>query len=520
MRRRPEKTGTRPASARAAARGAALLAAAVAAACAGPAQEPAAEAEHTHAGGGVVTLWTDSLELFMEYPPHVAGRPSDPWAVHLTWLEGWRPVREGRLALRFRGPGGASEEVVADVPARPGIFTPTATLSPAGTWRLDMVLAVGEREYPIPVGQLEVFESEDALPHEEEGAATAGVIVFLKERQWEIPFRVVEAREREIPSSIRAAGEIVPRSDGLARISAPVGGLVLARGPAVAPGDPVRAGQTLALLAPTSADDSYAALRARVARLEREVARAERLVAAEAVAERRLVEARHDLGVARAALATVAGPEAASPGADPADEAAYRYRLRSPIDGVIAERHIAPGERVAAGAPAFTIVDPRTVWVRLHVAATAAVRASAASGASFTAEGGARVYRAERVVSVGSVIDPESRTLPVLLSLPNPDRTLKLGMLVEGRLLLGEPTRGLAIPGAAVQDEDGLAVAYVEVGGESFERRVLELGPTDGEWTIVRAGIGPGDRVVATGAYQVRLASLGEAAPTDHGHPH
>lgn len=520
MTRRRTRAGEQIARLRSAARGAALLAATAAAACAGGTPDPVTEQEHTHAGGGVVTLWTDSLELFMEYPPHVAGQASDPWAIHLTWLESWRPVREGRLALRFRGPGGATEDVVADAPARPGIFTPTATLPSTGTWRLDMILSAGGRAYPVPVGQLEVFASEDALPHEEEEPVPAGAIVFLKERQWEIPFRVVETREREIPASVRAAGEIVPPSDALARVSAPVEGLVVADGPALAPGDPVRSGQTLAFLAPTSADDSYAALRGRVERLEREVARAERLVAAEAIAERRLVEARHALEVARAALEAVGGPEAVSVATDGADEGAYRYRLRSPIDGVVAERHLAPGERLAAGAPAFTIVDPRTVWVRLHVPATAAARASAASGASFTAERGSRVHRAERVVSVGSVIDPETRTLPVLLSLPNPEQALKLGMMVEGRLFLGEPTRGLAIPAAAVQDEDGLDVAYVEVGGESFERRVLELGPTDGEWTIVRSGIGPGERVVATGAYQVRLASLGEDAPTDHGHPH
>jgi multidrug efflux pump subunit AcrA (membrane-fusion protein) len=147
---------------------------------------------------------------------------------------------------------------------------------------------------------------------------------------------------------------------------------------------------------------------------------------------------------------------------------------------------------------------------------------SAASGATFTVEGGTRVHRAGEVVSVGEVIDPETRTLPVLLAVPNPEGRLKLGMLAEARLLLGSPVRGVAIPAEAVQDAEGLKVAYVQRGGETFERRVLALGPGDGEWTIVLSGVEAGEKVVTSGAYQVRLASLsgGEAPAVGHGHPH
>ena len=93
-------------------------------------------------------------------------------------------------------------------------------------------------------------------------------------------------------------------------------------------------------------------------------------------------------------------------------------------------------------------------------------------------------------------------------------------MLAEGRLLIGAPLPGVSIPATAIQEEDGLSVAYVKVGGEAFLRRVLTLGPSDGEWTIVRSGIGAGEQVVTVGAYQVKLASLGDAEISDHGHPH
>jgi RND family efflux transporter MFP subunit len=486
-------------------------------ACRPPAPDAAAEADHTHAGGGVVTLWTDSLELFVEYPPHVRGAPSDPWAIHLTWLADWSPVSEGSLTLVFRGPGGAHEEIEIDAPARPGVFSPTPALTATGTWRVDMVLAARGREFAIPVGQLQVFESEDVLPHEEDEAAPPDLIPFLKEQQWAMPFEVAVAGQREISVSIRATGEVVVPPTALAQISAPVSGLVLARGPAPGPGDPVRAGQTLALLAPTSVDDSYARLRADVERLERELARAERLFAVEAIAEKRVEETRHALEIAQAALASVGG---AAGGGETGGPDAYTYSLTSPISGVVAQRHVTPGERIAVGAPAFTVVNPGTMWLLAHVPARDAASAAEVTGGWLTVEGGSRVYRADRVVAVGSVIDPVTRTLPIHLAVSNPDESLKVGMLAEGRLFVGAPLTGVAIPAIAIQEEDGLSVAYVKLGGEAFQRRVLTLGPSDGMWTIVRSGIGAGEQVVTIGAYQVKLASLGDAEISDHGHPH
>ena len=92
-------------------------------------------------------------------------------------------------------------------------------------------------------------------------------------------------------------------------------------------------------------------------------------------------------------------------------------------------------------------------------------------------------------------------------------------MLAEGRILLGDGTPGVAVPVSAIQDENGLSVIYVKVTGNSFERRVIDAGASDGSWTLVSSGVDLGEEVVTTGAYQVNLASLGTGAPSDgHGH--
>lgn len=502
----------------------------IAAGCGGDGGSGAAQEGHTHAARSV-TRWTDSLELFMEHPPQVAGEAGGAWGVHLTLLDGFRPVRRGELLLQFTSSDGASHTARAAAPSSPGIYTPSPVVSRPGTYALELHLTRPDgRSLTVPAGSLRVHAAADSVPHQE--AASGGGISYLKEQQWEVPFSVAEARVRPVPRSVEAPGELEAPPDRTAKISAPVSGIVVAdpevRVPAV--GTAVERGGALTVLAPTGTESSYATLHARVERLERQVSREQKLVDAEAIPEKRLVESRHDLRVARAALEAVGGPSTVSrtekvdAGAETSDdgeaESVYRYSVRTPIAGVVAGRSASPGQRVEAGERLFTVVDPSTLQLRLQVPARKIPRATTPTGASFRVEGGDDLYRAGGVVSVGGVLDPDTRTLPVLLSVPNPERRLKVGMTATARLFAGDTVRGTAVPSAAIQEEEDLHVAYVQTGGETFERRVLELGPTDGRWTVVRSGISPGEHVVTRGAYQVRLASEGTGSDAAHGHPH
>ena len=142
------------------------------------------------------------------------------------------------------------------------------------------------------------------------------------------------------------------------------------------------------------------------------------------------------------------------------------------------------------------------------------------AGATFSPEGSDEALRADRIVAVGSTLDPVRRTVPVTVEVDNRSGVLKAGMLVTGRLLAGEAESAVAVPAEAVRDEDGLLVAYVQIGGETFERRAVEVGATDGLWTIIRSGVRRGEHVVTRGAYSIKLSSLNTSEISDHGHPH
>jgi multidrug efflux pump subunit AcrA (membrane-fusion protein) len=174
----------------------------------------------------------------------------------------------------------------------------------------------------------------------------------------------------------------------------------------------------------------------------------------------------------------------------------------------VASRDFVPGGRVTAGVPLFTVVDPSIAWLRVQVP-VAQTGALAPARARFTVEGGGELYETTRLLSVGTLVDPRTRTVPVVYEVTGATAArLMFGQIAEASVPLDGVEQGIAIPESAVVDDNGTPVAYVQVGGEEFERRVLTLGQSDGVHVLAREGIRTGEMVVITGAYQVRLASL------------
>jgi membrane fusion protein, heavy metal efflux system len=447
----------------------------------------------------VVTQWNDSTELFLEYPHLVAAEATGNWAIHLTDMKTFKPITEGVLTVRFLRGGREVRQFTLEAPARDGIYLLDPVIEQAGSYEVQLALSSPQVTSLHVLPEVRVWADAGELPDEEE--EVDGGIAFLKEQQWVIPFAVQPAREQAVQSAVIASGEIVARDGSLAQVSAPVSGIAAAAANQAAPsvGEIVRAGQVLAVLNPTAGEGGYARARGELERLEREVARAERLYAAGAIPQRRLDEARHDLEIARAEMRAIGGG-----GAD----GDFRLRVTAPISGVVAQRSFVPGGRVEAGEPLFVVVDASTVWLRVQLPAAAASALTREPTPTFTIEGIDRSFETSRLVSVGTVLDPQTRTVPAVFEVPNPGAMLRIGQFARATVPVGGTVTGVAIPNSAVVDDNGTPVAFVQTGGESFERRVLTLGERDATRTLVAAGIRPGEMVVTTGAYQVRLAAL------------
>jgi len=484
------------------------------AACAkGSANDVGGAGEEARLAGGAITVWTDSTELFMEHPALIVGAP-DKFAVHLTDVTDFAPLRSGKITLRFQPrDGGEPLVLVQETPRAPGIYGPSPEFKRPGIYDLTLLVESPQSRDSIIVPGLRVYPTADEAPKEEGGAESG--ISFLKEQQWKTDgFETAFAKRGSVVESFEASGQIVPAAGRMAEVAAPIGGLIDASSVAQSPSPGQRVGRAhvIALLTPSLGEGgaSYAEARARLREAEDEHERAKRLFAAEAIPQRRVTEAAIRLQAAREALAGLGGGALTAGG---------KIAIRAPIGGIVTARSITPGSRVDAGAPLFTIIDPSVVWLEVNVPAASAPLVSRASGATFQLEGSPREYRAQRTVSLGSVIDSLSRTVPVIYEIKNSDGSIRVGANARVSVGTGRRADGVIVPTSAILDENGRPISYVQAGGETFEKRELTVGGTEGGFTLVLSGIKEGERVVTGAPYQVRLASLSTAVPAE-GHAH
>ncbi|MCH7719647.1 MAG: efflux RND transporter periplasmic adaptor subunit [Planctomycetes bacterium] len=216
---------------------------------------------------------------------------------------------------------------------------------------------------------------------------------------------------------------------------------------------------------------------------------------------------------------TTGGSENDSRAASP-----LRMPIKAPISGVIVHADPVEGEHVEEHEEVFRIIDADPLRVTAKVSEFDLSRLPKAPGAilTFSADSEKKIDILEeggRLIHIGSVVDPESRTVPIHYELPNPDGLFRVGQFVEVRLETQTASEAVAIPEDAVVMDNGRPIAFVLIGGESFQRRELELGVRDGGFVEVRSGIAVGERVVTQGAYTVKLASLSPAS-FGHGHAH
>jgi membrane fusion protein, heavy metal efflux system len=475
-------------------------------------------------GGEVsITHLSETTELFVEFPKLVVGTEAS-FAAHITRLSDFSALGEGEVTVHLSGGGHPEEIARAPVSANAGIYRPTLTPGYAGKRRLVFHVNAPPIRATHDLGELEVYANRDAAQAARESEQTQAGITFTKEQQWKTAFGVAPVSERAVRESIEVNATVRARPSGEAHIAAPGTGLLRA-GPQGFPqiGSQVKSGQIVAYLLPRMAGDVDAAsleLAVARARIEHEHAkhdreRLEKLYAIEAIAEKRLRDARQVEDVTGAQL------KAAQRRAGTYSDGAGGIPLKTPIGGTVVAVAASPGAAVSDGQTIAQIADLSRVWLEAKVPEAEIPRLPSPTGVFFKLPGDEHATvleagRNARLVASGGMVDRDSRTVPVIFEFDNA-RRLRVGMNLQVSLYTGRVLNGPALPLSAVVDDGGQSVVFVQLGGESFERRPVQTGLRDGDWVAITRGLKSGERVVTKGAYEVRLAA---AAPATAGHGH
>ncbi len=459
-----------------------------------------------------VTRWTAGHELFVELDAPIAGATFE-YHAHVTRLADNHAATSGALTFRFERDGFVVESHTDPKVARNGIFAAEAPApGKPGAYHLVLAYADGDERAEWDAGTVQVGASE-AVAHEGEDE---GEITFLKEAQWQIPFGVEPAALRPLAPVVRATAVARPAPGSSAVVAAPTSGLLAWTGGLPVVGRRVDKGERLATLLPAGAAEHWTRLQADLAtaRIDRDLAgkeleRVKDLAGRELLPGRRLAEARAALERADAEVQSAERRASAL-----TSGSSQAVAIRAPATGWVVSVGAAHGEAVAAGAPLVTVSPSEAVLLegRVHERG----RASLTPVASLRAERGDwdgprdLLAAGGRLLTERLVYDPATLSAPVSAVVEG-DAGIAPGDVVELMIGVGEPTETLAVPIGAVVEIGAQPMIFVQKTGESFTRRRVTLGRSDGAHVAILAGVEPGDMVVTVGGFDVHVASLSGA---------
>lgn len=480
----------------------------------------------------VFTDYSDKTELFVEFSALTVGQSSS-FAAHFSTLSDFQPVAEGTVTVILSSKDQPTERFSTDSPVVPGIFVPKAEPRYAGKRQLAVELTSKTLTVRHELGEVPVYQNiAAALAAAGDEKDHGGDIPFLKEQQWKVDFATEVITRHELQKSVRAFGTIKASAGHEAYVSAPTSGHVLTPASALPKvGMSVEQGQVLASLAARLSGTSDMAgleLDVQTARAHDQLARNEQnrselLFKEGVIAKRRLIEARSNTQVTGAELN--AAEKRLKQTREQSVGSASGIKIYAPISGTLAQVNIASGSYVEEGAKLFSIIDPELLWLDTRIAEADIAQLKTPERASFKVDGFDNEFLIQlgengKLISYGQVIDPVTRTVPLVFEFQNPQRKLSVGSLVQASIYTEEKAQSIAVPEAALIDDNGQDVVFVQSGGESFQRRVLRLGIRDHGYVQVISGLNEGERVVTKGAYLVHLASSSPAQLGAHGHAH
>lgn len=175
--------------------------------------------------------------------------------------------------------------------------------------------------------------------------------------------------------------------------------------------------------------------------------------------------------------------------------------IRSPINGVVTDRPLYPGEMASAGTPLLTVMNTSEVTARAHIAQPSAALLKAGDPTTVTVPGVDKPFSG-KVSLVSPALDPNSTTVEVWVQLKNPGGKLKPGTTVQVSMVARSVPDALSVPAAALLTApDGTASVMVAGSDGRAHQTAVKTGIRQQDRVQIVAGLTAGERVVASGAY-------------------
>lgn len=353
----------------------------------------------------------------------------------------------------------------------------------------------------------------------------AGTVTIAPENLARAGIRTGPVEVRRMARQLSVAGQVTTDEKHTDHIGARADGVV--ERVLVLPGDTVRAGQTLAWLHSHSVHETVGALAQAFAAEDRQTSgvrfseinreRYQHLldlqVASQEEAQRanqQLKQSQQDLADAQANVHTEREHLSELLQVSPASltpSTLYNRELvplRAVSGGTVLQRDVTPGQVILTGQQAFVVSNLHTVWVTAALNEKDLARVRRGAHVTVTTQGYEGVNFGGTVAVVGDQLDPQTRTVPVRVVVPNPGTKLRPGMFATANIDETATRDGIYVPEGAVQEVNGLEVVFVTSDNKHFSVRAIKLGEHSKGMVEATEGLTPNDHVVTDGAFMVK----------------
>jgi cobalt-zinc-cadmium efflux system membrane fusion protein len=201
------------------------------------------------------------------------------------------------------------------------------------------------------------------------------------------------------------------------------------------------------------------------------------------------------------------------------DQPLSYFYVTSPLDGVVQERNISPGQTVGPNETPIHVADLSRVWVMIDAYEQDIPSLNNGQQISLSVRSIPGQAFKGKTDWVSYALEKETRTMPVRAIVENPNGQLRAGMFGTARIFTGSKQSTAMIPVDAVQTIEGEDMVFVpgdEAG--SFKPVPVMLGDENDNYVEIASGLQPGDRAVIAGAFDLKSALTAQTRSASHGH--
>lgn len=317
----------------------------------------------------------------------------------------------------------------------------------------------------------------------------------------------VKVERQKVAVPIALTGEIRFDERRIGHVSSQVEGIV--KQVHVALGDQVKKGQPLIEIESVAVGEGQAAYleaEGMVKLARRNFERVSELRKENIASEREFLQAKQEID---AAEIRAKGARGKLTRLGSGGTAGGRIVLRAPMAGAVLVMHAVSGELAKTDEALITVGDNTAVWVwaDLYERDIATVKLGQASG-KLGARVAVKAYPGDEFAGVVDLVSPamdeSSRTVKVRIEVKNPDGRLLAGMFAAVNLYLPGTAEALAVPKAAVLEDEGRSFVFIHHQGDDYVRRPVVPGRTWAGWVEIKKGLQAGQTVVAEGAFLLK----------------